>query len=95
MSKKHLDSSLKKHIINMYERDYEINNIAEIYQVTDRTIYNIINKYKNDDNLERKKGSGKKLNQYKWHLIKNIVDDNHNLSLSQISTLLMKKFFLV
>ena len=34
MNKSHLDVSLKKHVINLYERNYRVSDIAEIYQVT-------------------------------------------------------------
>lgn len=46
MSKKHLDNSLKEHIISLYNRNYKVHNIADIYEVSDKPVYNIINNYK-------------------------------------------------
>lgn len=55
MSKKQLDTSLKKHVINLYDRNYDIGDIADIYQVTNKTIYNIVKNYKNTQTVQRKK----------------------------------------
>lgn len=91
-SMKQLDLSLKKHVINLYERDYKVSNIAEIYQVTNKTIYNIINNYNQTGTVERKEGSGRKMNKDIITIIKDIINDDHNLSLSDISLILSEKY---
>lgn len=90
MVKNQLDDSLKNHIVALYNRNYEICTIAELYQVTRQTIYNIIRNYKKNETVKRKYGSGRKIDNEIWLLIKKIVDENQNLSLSNISALLLK-----
>jgi transposase len=91
MNKKQLDVSLKNHVINLHKRKYKICDIAEIYQVTNKTIYNIINKYNCTQTVRRKKGSGRKMDEHILNTIKNIVYNDHNLSLSDISSILLNK----
>lgn len=91
-NKKQLDLSLKNHVINLYNRNYKVNDIAEIYQVTNKTIYNIINKYTTTQSIKRKTGSGRKMNDNIIDYIKEVVSLDHNLSLSDISFILMEKY---
>ena len=58
MLTKHLSYDFKMHVIDLRNRNYKIEDIAEIYKVTDRTIYNILSQYKNTNDIERKKGTG-------------------------------------
>lgn len=88
---KHLDIKFKEHIISLYHRNYKIFDIADIYQITERTVYNIINRYESNI-LERKKGTGNKFNNKTWNKIKNIVDKHNNLNLTQISNILDEKY---
>src|ERR1700722_10606010 len=81
---KHLDIKFKEHIINLYDRNYKVYDIANIYQITPKTVYNIINRSKTNT-LERKKGSGGNFDENVWNKIKSIIDHDKNLSLSQIS----------
>jgi len=90
-SKKQLDVSLKNHIINLYERDYKVPDIADIHQVSNKTIYNIINNYNQTGSIQRREGSGRKLDQNTLTRIKDIVNNDHNLSLSDISLFLLEK----
>lgn len=92
MSKKQLNDYFKNHIIDLYDRNYKVSKIAEIYQVTNKTIYNMITKYKNMHTIERKIGSGKKQDDNMFNLIKIIVDDNNTLSLVQISAYLLQNY---
>ncbi len=92
MGKKHLDDILKNHIINLHQRNYKICDIAEIYQVTIKTIYNIINKYNKTNSFERKLGSGAKMNNDILLAIKEIVNNDNNVSLSDISSLLLNQY---
>lgn len=69
MPTKHLDDSHKSHIINLYNRNYKVSAIADIYQTTNKTIYNIIDKHECTQTIKRKEGSGKTLNENLWNLI--------------------------
>jgi transposase len=69
MNKKQLDESLKNHVINPYKRNYKICDIAKIYQVTNKTIYNIIDKYNTTQTVQRKKGSGGKQDEYIFNIL--------------------------
>ena len=89
MNKKQLDESLKNHVINPYKRNYKICDIAKIYQVTNKTIYNIINKYNTTQSVQRKKGSGSKQDENIFNMIKEIINNDQNLALSDISSILL------
>jgi transposase len=88
-SKKQLDVSLKNHVISLYERDYKVSDIAEIYQVTNKTIYNVINNHNKNGSVQRKKGAGRKMDENILKLIIDIVNNDHNVSLSDISSILL------
>jgi transposase len=91
MKKKQLDESLKNHVIDLYIRKYKISTIAEIYQICEKTVYNIISKYNNTQSVTRKIGSGKKLDDNIWNIIKTIIEKDNNLVLSEISAILSEK----
>lgn len=91
MSNKHLNYNLKMHIVNLRNRNYKISDIAKIYNVTDRTIHNIILQYKNTKDVKRKKGTGKIFDNKRLELIKDIVKKNHNLSCKEISVMLLNE----
>jgi transposase len=91
-TKKQLNDSLKNHVIKLYERGYSKTFIAELYQVSRKTIYNIIAKYENKNTIKREKGSGRKLDNTIFEKIKKILDQNHNLSLIQISAALQMEY---
>lgn len=90
--KKQLNNTLKEHVINLYKRNYKLTNIANIYEVSRPTIYNIIKKYNKTGTIERKKGSGKEKNNDTEEKILNIAKENNNLSLIQISAILFEKY---
>lgn len=92
MNKKQLYNSLKEHIINLYNRDYKISTIANIYGVSRQTIYNIVNNYKKNKTIERKKGSGRKKDENTKEKIIDIIKKDKNLSINQISAILFKKY---
>lgn len=89
--KKQLSSELKKHIINLYSRNYTIESIADIYQVSKSTIYRIINKYNTTKSVERIKDSGRKFGINKTNKIIKIIEENNNLSTNDISKILLSK----
>jgi transposase len=89
---KQLNSFSRDHIINLHKRNYSAEQIADIYEITKKTVYNIINKYEQTKSVERTVGSGRKSNDAVWFLIKNIVDDDRKSSLKNISNILSNDY---
>lgn len=96
MSKPQLCCSIKNHIVRLYERKYTAEQIAEIHEISKKTVYNVINRYNETKSTERKTGSGKKIDENLWLLIKNILDDaneaSQSLSLSEVSLFLLTNY---
>jgi transposase len=87
--KKQISEEAKNHIINLHIRKYTINSISDIYQVSKRTIQRIIKRHKTTNNVERIKGSGRKANQFKMNLTKKIIENDNNLSVNDVSRILL------
>lgn len=68
----------------MYERYFKICDIANIYQVTDKTIYNIINTYKENSLVNRKICSGEKMDENIINALTNIIKDNQDWKINSI-----------
>jgi len=87
-TKKQLDDSLKEHLISLYDRNYKVFDITKMYNITRKTVYNIVNRNKSAQTIKRKNRLGRKRNSDTWQNIKQIVDESPNLSLTQISAIL-------
>src|ERR1700688_2214550 len=90
--KHQLNSEKKRHIIDLYTRKYTVDSIADIYQIAISTVYRILDKYETTNSTERTKGSGNQPDQNKINKIIKIINKDNNLSLNDISNLLLKKY---
>lgn len=86
--KKHLDDKLKLHIIDLKKRKYTTKDISEIYQVSERTVNNIIEKYNKNGNIKRKTGTGKSKKYNIDDIVSGLLTNNNNLTLNQIVSIL-------
>jgi transposase len=84
MVKKQLSSDIKLHIVKLYDRKFSVDDIANIYETSKRTIYNILEKHKNYGTVERKDGSGKTQQFNIDKYITNLIKSNNTITISQI-----------
>ena len=85
-----LTDKQKYEIIVLREQNYKINEIADKMNINRKTVMNWINNYEKNDNVDRKKGSGRKriTSNEDDICIVDIIENNNDLCLSDIKNIL-------
>lgn len=92
-----LTEKQKYKIIVLKEENYNINEIADKMEINRKTVMKWINNYEKNNNIQRKKGSGRKhitsLEDNK--IIINVIKMDNDLSVREIKNILEKKGIII
>jgi len=89
---KQLTEKERLHIIGLTKKNYTIIVIADIYDISTRTVERIINKFNNDNNLNRKKGSGRLVTYNIDSILINLLEVDRYLTLTQLESILKNRY---